>query len=413
MKVGYARVSTTKTEQDLSIEGQEQQLLASGCDRVIVERASAYRGRRPGWDELWAIVASGQATEVLVVDQSRLSRSGDDLDFLNACSLKGVTVRALTGGVIEAESYSGFVSAGVMSVVNQAQSKLIGAKVRDGIARRRAAGHYGSGKVPFGYCVVNGQVQPHPEHFEAARVMWLQLMELEMNVSGWVKVTGMPWTTRGVRTWIQNPMLRGAVRGEWGKVEPVIAWAEWERAQAMLKVRSTIRGQTARRVRLFTGLVACEKCGKNLHTQCGKGRACRLACLARHCDWFGRGIRVEVVRRQVIEALTQRHQELAQATGRTDDMETPEQQQLRADLANLEQVAHLPGVQELIDRQRAQLALLTVQQAAPDTSELSELFKDPATLELATDEELRVVMVNMIRSIIWPGGSETVDITLR
>lgn len=413
MKVGYARVSTTKIEQDLSIEGQEQQLLASGCDRVIVERASAYRGRRPGWDELWAIVASGQVTEVLVVDQSRLSRSGDDLDFLNACSLKGVTVRALTGGVIEAESYSGFVSAGVISVVNQAQSKLIGAKVRDGIARRRAAGHYGSGKVPFGYCVVDGQVLPHPEHFEAARVMWLQLMELEMNVSGWVKVTGMPWTTRGVRTWIQNPMLRGAIRGEWGKVEPVITWGEWERAQTMLKVRSTIRGQTARRVRLFTGLVACEQCRKNLHTQCREGRACRLACLARHCDWFGRGIRVEVVRRLVIEALTQRHQQLAQATGRTEELETTEQQQLRADLANLEQVAHLPGVQELIDRQRAQLALLTVQQAAPDTSELSELFKDPATLELATDEELRVVMVNMIRSIVWPGGSESVAITLR
>jgi len=62
VRIGYARVSTTKTEQDLSIEGQEQQLLAAGCDRVIVERASAYRGRRPGWYELWSFVASGLAT---------------------------------------------------------------------------------------------------------------------------------------------------------------------------------------------------------------------------------------------------------------------------------------------------------------------------------------------------------------
>jgi DNA invertase Pin-like site-specific DNA recombinase len=412
VRIGYARVSTTKTEQDLSIEGQEQQLLAAGCDRVIVERASAYRGRRPGWDELWAIVASGHATEVLVVDQSRLSRSGDDLDFLNACALQGVTVRALTGGVIEAETYSGFVAAGVMSVVNQAQSKLIGAKVRDGIARRRAAGHYGSGKVPFGYCVIDGQVRPHPEQHEAARVMWLQLLELQMNVSGWIKATGMPWTPRGVRTWIQNPMLRGAVRGEWGRVEPVISWAEWERAQAMLRVRSTIRGQTAHRVHLFTGLVACEACGKNLHSV-RKGRQYRLTCLARHCPWYGRSIRFDVVRRQVIEALTRHHEQLGQGTGRGDQQETPEQQQLRADLANLEQLAHLPGVQELIDRQRAQLALLTVQQSAPDSKKSSLVLRHVKVLELATDEELRAIVLDFVRSIVWPGGSELVLVELR
>lgn len=412
MRIGYARVSTNKAEQDLSIEGQEQQLHAAGCHRVIVERASAYRGRRPGWEELWGIVASGQASEVLVVDQSRLSRSGDDLDFLNACALQGVTVRALTGGVIEAESYSGFVSAGVMSVVNQAQSKLIGAKVRDGLARRRAAGFYGSGKVPFGYCVVDGLVQPHPEHFEAARVMWLQLMELEMNVNGWVKATGMPWTPRGVRCWIQNPMLRGAVRGEWGQVEPVITWAEWERAQAMLKIRSTIRGQTAHRIHLFTGLVGCEECGKNLHTvRCN--RLYRLKCLARHCSRYGRSIRVDVVRRLVIEALTQRHEQLAQAASCIEQTETPEQQKLRADLANLEQVAHLPGVQELIDRQRAQLALLTVQQAAPAGADLSDLFQDARTLDLATDEELRPIVIDFVRSIVWLGGHESLLITLR
>ena len=34
----------------------------------------------------------------VVIDQSRLSRSGDDLEFLEACAIKGVTVRALTGG---------------------------------------------------------------------------------------------------------------------------------------------------------------------------------------------------------------------------------------------------------------------------------------------------------------------------
>ena len=78
------------------------------------------------------LVASGKVTEVLVVDQSRLSRSGDDLEFLQACALQKVTVRALTGGVIETETVGGFMQAGIMSVVNQAYSRLNSAKVKMG-----------------------------------------------------------------------------------------------------------------------------------------------------------------------------------------------------------------------------------------------------------------------------------------
>ena len=133
MRVGYCRVSTTKAEQDISLEGQQQQLRAAGCDEVIVERASAFKGQRKGWTHLWALVASGRVTEVLVVDQSRLSRSGDDLEFLQACALQNVIVRALTGGVIETETVGGFVQAGVFSVMNQAYSRLNSAKVKDGL----------------------------------------------------------------------------------------------------------------------------------------------------------------------------------------------------------------------------------------------------------------------------------------
>ena len=35
MRVGLARVSTSKRAQDISIEGQVQQLEGAGCDRVL------------------------------------------------------------------------------------------------------------------------------------------------------------------------------------------------------------------------------------------------------------------------------------------------------------------------------------------------------------------------------------------
>ena len=418
MRVGYARVSTKKSQQEISLEGQVQQLEAIGCDLVISESKSAFKGRRPGWERLWTLVASGEAREVIVVDQSRLSRSGDDVDFLNACALKGVTVRALSGGTIEVESHTGYVTAGVMSVMNRAQSKLTSAKVRAGIARRKAAGYYACGKLPFGYALIDGRPAPHPQHFEEARVMWLQLMEREMNVSGWIKDTGMPWTLNGIRKWIQNPMLRGGVHGQqgrsiWGQVEPLITWGEWERAQQMLKLRSTIRGQAAHRVHLFTGLVKCEQCGKSLHNVTERGRKPRLKCLARHCPWYGRGLRVLIVRERVIAALTQRHQQMAELALRPAPVETEEQAKLKTEIATLRQVAHLPGVEALIEQLEAQLNVMTSQPTGPRMELLSDLFADPKTLELATDEELRAIVIEFVASIIWPGGVESVEITLR
>ena len=230
MRVGYCRVSTQKTEQDISIEGQQQQLLAAGCDEVIVERASAFKGQRKGWTHLWALVASGKVSEVLVVDQSRLSRSGDDLEFLQACAMKKVVVRALTGGVIETESVGGFIQAGVMSVMNQAYSKLNSAKVKDGLARRRAAGHYAVGMVPFGYAYQGGQVVPHPDNWGPARERWEQLFAMEMNLHGYCRAHA-DVSVSGLSSWVRNPMLRGIVPHQQGGVRPLISPEEWQQAR--------------------------------------------------------------------------------------------------------------------------------------------------------------------------------------
>jgi len=412
VKLGYARVSTSSSAQDISIDEQRRDLLAHGCDEVIVERRSAFKGRRPEWDRLWALVGSGNVTEVVVVDQSRLSRSGDDMQFLQMCGIHGVTVRQLIGGVIEVDSYGGFVAAGVISLINQADSRLKAAKVRDGIRRRREQGHYACGKLPFGYALVDGRPAPHPQHFEEAREMWLQLLDMELNVSGWIRRTKMPWTVRGVWAWIRNPMLRGCVRGQWNAVEPVITWQEWERAKSMMVVRRGLRGSAAHRVHLFTGLVRCEQCGKALHTV--RDRAYdRLQCRTRHCDWYGRTTRVSTVRERVIAELTGLHRELARLHAERDAVETDETRQIRAEVEHLQHVAHLPGVAALIEQQQAQLKALAQQPAGPDLEALEQLLADPKTLEQATDDELRAIVIEFIGTITYLGAPDQLRITLR
>ena len=415
MRVGFARVSTVKRAQDISIAGQRQQLLKAGCDRVISERASAFQPgkKREGWEELWSLVAAGEVTEVVTIDQSRLSRSGDDLEFLQACALKGITVRALSGGIIETESYSGFVTAGVLSVMNRAQSKLISAKVKDGIKRRREAGFYASGYVPFGYQVTKGNLDIHPENFPAARLIWEELEAMQFAVNTWIRKHKADWSPQGLRGWLRNPMLRGIVYGQCDAVKALITFQEYERSMACTKIRTQMRGVSSSRYLLFTSLVKCDKCGYSLCHDFSYKPHPRLKCLHIKCAHYGRGLRVSVVREKVVAALVARSQQMAELASEVDNRESPEERKIRGELLALEAVKHLRGVPALIAKQKTQLAALKKQPTGPRRELLSDLFADPGTLALATDEELRPILIEFVSSIIWPGGLNNCLVTLR
>jgi DNA invertase Pin-like site-specific DNA recombinase len=416
MRVGLARVSTTKRAQDVSIEGQVQQLEAAGCDRVLAERASAYQKgkRRPAWEELWSLVAAGVVSEVLVIDQSRLSRSGDDMAFLAACAQQGVRVRALTGGEIEVESYSGFVTAGVLSVMNQASSRLVGAKVRDGLARRRAAGYLGTGRLPFGYCAIDGRAASDPTAWAQARARFDGLMAAGMNINQWIRDSGVDVSHTGIRRWLDHPMLRGFAHGQWGAVSALITWQEWEQATRLRQSRASAIGRTAGRLRLFTGLVSCKGCGRSCHRQMD-GDTPRLKCKTPACAFYGRSIQEAVVRAQVLKALRSRAEELAEMAGAPQHQEPPEAIELRAQLQQLEALdrSGVAGLAPALADLRERLAALQRVASGPRYDGLAELFATPGTLELATDEELRAIVVEFIAAIRFLGNPRRVEITLR
>ena len=417
MRVGYCRVSTQKTEQDISIEGQQQQLLAAGCDEVIVERASAFKGQRKGWTHLWALVASGKVKEVLVVDQSRLSRSGDDLEFLQACAMKKVVVRALTGGVIETESVGGFIQAGVMSVMNQAYSKLNSAKVKDGLARRRAAGHYAVGYCPFGYAYIDGVVVPHPENWGPARQRWEDLIAMEMNVHGYCR-THAGVSVSGLANWIKNPMLRGIVPHQKGGVKPLISPEEWRQAQVLPKHRSTTRTSSTRRQHLLSGLVVCDSCGRSLWRSVTPYGRLRLKCHYAPCQWFGRGIAVEIVRAQLIQALRDNADRMAHeaqlASNATGQQMTEEQSAKIALIAQLEalQASGAPDLDKSLETLRAELAALQRPVSGPDWTGLAELIAAPGVLDRFSDAQLRPLLLEYITKIRYIGNPREVQIII-
>jgi DNA invertase Pin-like site-specific DNA recombinase len=409
-------VSTSKRAQDVSIEGQVQQLEQAGCDRVLAERASAYQKgkRRPAWEELWSLVAAGVVSEVVVIDQSRLSRSGDDMAFLAACAQQGVRVQALTGGEIEVESYSGFVTAGVLSVMNQASSRLVGAKVRDGLARRRAAGYLGTGRLPFGYCSQDGRAAPDPTTWAQARGRFDGLLAAGMNINQWIRDSGADVSHTGIRRWLDHPMLRGFAHGQWGAVPALISWQEWEQATRLRQSRASAIGRTAARLRLFTGLVSCSGCGRSCHRQMD-GDTARLKCKAPACPFYGRSIQEAVVRAQVLDVLRTKAEALAELAGAPQHQEPPEAIELRAQLHQLEALdrSGVAGLAPALADLRQRLLGLQRVASGPRYDGLADLFAAPGTLELATDEELRAVVVEFVAAIQFLGNPRQVEITLR
>ena len=416
MKVGYARVSTDKAEQDISIDAQVQQLVAAGCDRVIRERGTAFRedARRPGWEELQALVASGRVREVVAISQSRLSRRGEELAFLRMCARRGVAVRFLDGTPSDLTDPAGRLLTGVLSTVNEVDSMIKSINVKNGIRRRKAEGHYACGRVPFGYLYNGSQVVAHPEDFSKARELWDQLAANEYMLGRTIRQHRLKWSIPGLGKWLDNPILRGVVNGEADRVPALITWDEWRRARRLLDQRKAVKVRTRNTTRLLSGLMSCGCCGKRMHYILN-ARKSRLRCSNSICDWYGRGLAEWKVRNQVIEALRQGAELLGQAAAAlaapTPDTETQQrQQQLDQLRALLEQ--GVPGLEESIERLEAML-IVPPAASGPDWHGLAEVFMRSGALDAATDEELRVLALEYIAEIVYIGDPSRVEIRVR
>lgn len=415
--IGYARVSTDKAEQDISIAEQVQQLKAAGCDRVIAERRSAHKdAARPGWDELLALVAGGRVRRVVACSLSRLSRRGEDVPFLRMCARLRVEVQLLDGTPADTADPSGKLLTGVLSLVNEIDSDIKAINIRNGLARRKAQGHYACGRVPFGYAYDGSQVVIHPEQFRKARQLWDQLAALEFNMPATIRRHGLQWSPRGLGRWINNPILRGVVNNEAGRVTPLISWEEWQQARRLLDSRRSSGTRAPRVLRVFSGMVRCSFCGKALHYAMAAGRP-RLKCTNLHCSHYGRGLAEWKVKQQVIEELCAATAAMGDAIAADSSQpaqDAPEQVQKRQQLAQLEALnaQGVPGLVPTIDAMRLEL-LAPPPVASANWAGYCELFRRPAVLEAMPDEELRTVVLELLAEALYVGDPSRVKIRLR
>lgn len=129
-RIGYARVSTA----DQSLESQEAQLKAAGCDDVYADVMTGTAASRPQWDACRKALRAG---DELVI--TRLDRAGRSLKHLleinEELTKKGVTLIVLSDG-IDTSTSSGRLQMQLLGAVAEFERALISERTKIAMAGR-------------------------------------------------------------------------------------------------------------------------------------------------------------------------------------------------------------------------------------------------------------------------------------
>ena len=136
-RIGYARVSTLEQDEAL----QQDALIASGCQRVFVDKASGKLEHRPALDAMFDQLRPGDSVTVWRLD--RLGRSLRHLiDTVADLEARGVGFRSLTES-IDTSTPGGKLTFHLFGALAEFERDLIRARTMAGLAAARARGRSG------------------------------------------------------------------------------------------------------------------------------------------------------------------------------------------------------------------------------------------------------------------------------
>jgi len=145
MKIGYARTSTF--DQKAGLDGQFEQLVVTGCNKIFSEQVSSVAER----EQLNLALDFAREGDVLVIVRlDRLARSTRDLlGIIDALETKKVGLRVLDFGGTEMDTQSptGRLMLTMFGALAQFERELMLVRQREGIERAKRDGKY-RGRIP-------------------------------------------------------------------------------------------------------------------------------------------------------------------------------------------------------------------------------------------------------------------------
>jgi DNA invertase Pin-like site-specific DNA recombinase len=140
VRIGYGRVST----RDQNPDGQQDALLAAGCEQVFIDAASGKLASRPKLDEALRIARDGD--QLVVTKLDRLGRSLEHLIALSGqLQTRGVDLIVLDQG-IDTSTAIGRMFFQILGAIAEFEHALMSERTRDGLAAARTRGRTGGQK---------------------------------------------------------------------------------------------------------------------------------------------------------------------------------------------------------------------------------------------------------------------------
>jgi len=423
LSLGIARCSTD--EQADALQAQVSRLREAGCDYVIEELISGKRQERAGLMEAIALVRAGKVREVVVVRVDRLTRTAQEGDqFIALCDLKGVSIRALDGGQIEAATPQGFLMARMLTTMAEVESRMLSMRLRKQFVVYRAQGRHLRKRKPFGYMGgADHKLEPDPDNWDHALRVLRELREVGSfsgvanRLPDWC-----PWTpaASNLQAWFCNPVIRGHIghfksKGKGWKVtwremyydqhQPLIGEGEWQELAALLKKRHNnfVNLPSVSSMHALTGLLVCSSCGHKLRRNSSNDQAW-WRCRHRLCNARG-GIKEQAAMAFAVEACVKASRDLAKAVAMPMD-DSPQVAAKRRDLEQLQELARRnPALEVGVEALRDEIEAMTRREVVlPDLKPFELMATDPGFYEMQPPEIQRSLLLGVLEAVeVKPG----------
>ena len=273
----YTRLSLDPNGEGVAVARQREDCLRIAKERgwlVVGEFSdnskSAWKTgvRRPGWEDMLAMVAGGGVDALIVWHGDRLMRQPRDLERLIDLADKGLTVTSVAGERDLSSADDRFVMR--IEVAAQCrESDSTSRRVKRALEARAMKGQR-AGRVPYGWRsadeaavvrrIVSGVIQGRS----------VRAITIDLNAEGIPSPQGGTWDKVGVR-WVAmrrsnagQRVHKGVVIGE-GNWEALVSVEEMDSVERILtaKAEASSGGHNTRRW-LLSGLMKCGKCGAGM-----------------------------------------------------------------------------------------------------------------------------------------------------
>ena len=286
----YTRKST---EEGLELEFNSLDAQFEACSSYIKSQVSngwhlidkryddgGYSGgnvNRPGLKELQRDIENGKIDIVVVYKIDRLSRSLCDFtDLSKLFEQHGVSFVSVTQQ-IDTSNAAGRMMLNILMSFAQFEREMTADRIRDKIFATRKKGLWTGGVTPFGYKVVEKQLEVDPLTADAVRMMFRRYaatgssrqVARELNAAKVVRPNGGHWLPRHVTTLLRNCIYIGKLpikrTGDMfdGIHEAIVDEATWNAVQRILDENRPSETKMSHRETLapLKGLLKCGTCG--------------------------------------------------------------------------------------------------------------------------------------------------------